>query len=257
MHSFANRVALITGAASGIGRQLARTLSSEGAAIAAIDLQSEPLEHLAAELAGKRFAWAIADVTDRAALREAVGKLHEQVGPTDLLIASAGIGYATSALEFHVEEFEAHIRVNLIGVANSFDAVLPSMLARRQGHLVAISSLASYRGLPRMAGYCASKAGVNALLDAFRMELKPQGIAVTTICPGWIRTPMTANLDMELPHLMEVEDAARRIVDSIRRGRSFDAFPRPSARRVRVLRWLPCPISDWLAARALRNLEKK
>jgi NAD(P)-dependent dehydrogenase (short-subunit alcohol dehydrogenase family) len=257
MHSFANRVALITGAGSGIGRQLAHTLAGEGAAIAAIDLQPEPLERLAAELPGKRTAWAVADVTDRTSLRQVVAKLHEQLGPTDLLIASAGIGFATSALDFRAEEFEAHIRVNLIGVANSFDAVLPAMLARRQGHLVAISSLASYRGLPRMAGYCASKAGVNALLDAFRMELKPQGIAVTTICPGWIRTPMTANLDVEQPHLMDVEDAARRIVDAIRRGRSFDAFPRRSARRVRVLRWLPCGVSDWLTTRTLRNLEKE
>src|SRR5207245_2000808 len=99
----------------------------------------------------------------------------------DLLIANAGIGIETSALAFRAEDIEAQIRVNLIGVANSIEAVLPAMLARRRGHLAAISSLASYRGLPKMAGYCASKAGVNALLDAVRVEVRSHGIAVTTI----------------------------------------------------------------------------
>lgn len=256
MPSFANRIALITGAGSGLGRQLALTLAAEGIAIAAVDLQQEPLDKLAADLPGKPFASAVGDVTDRTALNKAVVQLRERLGPIDLVIANAGIGMENSALSFRIEDFEAQVRVNLLGVANTFDAVLPEMLARKHGHLVAISSLASYRGLPKMAGYCASKAGVNALLDAFRMELKPQGIPVTTICPGWIRTPLTATIDVPQPHLMEVEDAARQIVEAIRQRLPFFAFPRPSVWRVRMLRWLPCGWSDWLAARAVRGLEK-
>src|SRR5262249_33481690 len=147
-------------------------------------------------------AWAVADVTNRPALCEAVAKVADRLGPIDLLFANAGIGRETSALAFRAEDIEAQVRVNLIGVANNAEGVLPSMLQRRQGHLVAISSLASYRGLPRMAGYCATKAGVNALLDSLRIELKPQGIAVTTICPGWIRTPLTDNIPVPKPYLM-------------------------------------------------------
>jgi NAD(P)-dependent dehydrogenase (short-subunit alcohol dehydrogenase family) len=257
MSSFVNRVALVTGAGSGIGRQLARTLSQEGAAIAAVDLQPEPLESLTAELKGQRVAAAVADVTDRAALGKAVARLREQLGGIDLLIASAGIGRETTALSMCADDIEAQVRVNLIGVANSIEAVLPDMIARRNGQLVAISSLASFRGLPRMAGYCASKAGLNALLEAFRVELKPFGIGVTTICPGWIRTPLTANINVPQSDLMEVEEAARRIVAAIRDRRRFYAFPPRIAWRLRLLGWLPSSAADWVIARALARLGRR
>jgi NAD(P)-dependent dehydrogenase (short-subunit alcohol dehydrogenase family) len=257
MTAFANQVALVTGAASGLGRQLALNLAAEGAIIAAVDLQAEALEKLAADLGGKGCAWAVADVTTFAALREAVDKLQDRLGPVDVLIASAGIGVETSAQDFHAADFEAVARVNLIGVANSVAAVLPGMLARRRGHLVAISSLASFRGLPRMAAYCAAKSGVNALMESLRFELKPSGIAVTTICPGWIRTPMTANLKLPMPNILEVEDAARRILDAVRRRRALYAFPWSSAWRVRLLRWLPPGLGDLLMGRMLRALEAK
>lgn len=256
MPAFTDRVALITGAGSGLGRQIALTLASEGAAVAAVDLHAEPLAALAHDLKGKPVSWAVGDVTDRASLRGAVAQLQEQTGPIDLLVANAGIGRETSALTYDAEAFEDIVRVNLLGVSNSIDAVLHGMLRRRRGHLVAISSLASYRGLPRMAGYCASKAGVNALMDAFRVELKPFGIDVTTICPGWIRTNLTAQLDVPMPQLMDAAEAARLIIDAVRRGLPFYAFPSQSARRVRLLRWLPCSLSDWLMHRVLRSLAK-
>jgi NAD(P)-dependent dehydrogenase (short-subunit alcohol dehydrogenase family) len=257
MASFANRTVLITGAGSGIGRQLALNLAAEGAAIAAVDRVPEALDTLEREMAGKPFARAVADVTDRATLREAVTGLEGSLGPPDLLIASAGIGSETSALDFKAEAIEDLIRVNLLGVANSIEAVLSGMIERQSGHLVAISSLASYRGLPKMAGYCASKAGVNALLDSLRIELKPVGIAVTTICPGWIRTPLTANVEAAQPFLMELDDAAGHILGAIRRRLPFYAFPRRAVRRVRLLRWLPSGLSDWLTDWGIRRLEQK
>jgi NAD(P)-dependent dehydrogenase (short-subunit alcohol dehydrogenase family) len=253
MNSFANRVVLITGAASGLGRQLAVTLAGEGAVIAAVDLAPEPLAQLEADLGGKRVASAVADVTDRAAHLAAAADLAQRLGPVDVLIACAGIGLETGADPFRAADVEAQIRVNLIGVANSIEAVLPGMLERGRGHLVGISSLASYRGLPRMAGYCASKAGLNALLDALRLEVQPRGVAVTTVCPGWIRTPLTANIRVPQPYLMEVEDAARHIVEVVRQRRPFVAFPPPAARRVGLLRWLPCGVSDWALRRLLRS----
>jgi NAD(P)-dependent dehydrogenase (short-subunit alcohol dehydrogenase family) len=257
MDAFAKRVALVTGAGSGLGRQLALTLARRGAVVAAIDLTEAPLVALTDELAALPSAWAVADVTDREALHAAVGRLQERLGPVDLLVANAGIGRETSALNFDAAGIEAHIRVNLLGVANSIEAVLPGMLERQRGQLVAISSLASYRGLPKMAGYCASKAGVNALMEAVRVEVQPLGIDVTTICPGWIRTPLIANIAVPKPYLMEVEDASRRIVEAIRTRRPFYAFPAPAARRVRVLRWLPCRVSDWALTRVLGSLARK
>jgi NAD(P)-dependent dehydrogenase (short-subunit alcohol dehydrogenase family) len=253
MDPFRDRVVLITGAGSGIGRQLALTLAGAGARIAGLDVQPEGLETLARDLAGKPFSSARADVTDRASVQAAVKTVEAALGPTDILIASAGIGRATPAATFSAEEVNAHIQVNLIGVVNSIDAVLPAMRERRTGHLVAISSLASYRGLPRMAGYCASKAGVNALMDALRVDLRPLGITCTTVCPGWIRTPMTAPLGLPPQIVLEVEEAARIIARGIENKKPFLAFPANMVRQCWLLRHLPRALSDWLTVRQLRR----
>jgi NAD(P)-dependent dehydrogenase (short-subunit alcohol dehydrogenase family) len=254
--AFAERMALVTGAGSGIGRQLALDLTAAGAAVAALDRDGASLEKLAGELAGRRFAWAVADVADRVGLQRAVGHLEEQVGPTDLLFANAGIGRETSALDFHAQDFEAMVRVNLLGVANSIETVLPGMLSRRRGQLVGISSLASYRGLPLMAGYCATKAGVNALLEGLRVELRPHGISVTIICPGWVRTPLTEAVGVPMPHLLEVAQASRLILRAVSQRKAFYAFPRPAVRQVRLLRWLPARLSDWIIERSWRKLRR-
>jgi short-subunit dehydrogenase len=136
-------------------------------------------------------------------------------------------------------------------------AVLPGMCERRRGHVAALSSLAAYRGLPRMAAYCASKAGVNALMDSFRVELRTYGIVCTTICPGWIHTPMTESLHLRGVKMLTVEDAARRILTTLQRRRAFVAFPAGNVWKCRVLRYLPRPAADWLARRLLeRSLRK-
>src|SRR5262249_1688927 len=146
MVSYAEKVVLITGAGNGIGRQLAHLFAEEGAHIAAVDCEGAALERLTDELKGRTIATAVADVTDLPRLREVVAELEGRLGPTDLLVASAGIGIETSALVFRAEDVAAQIQVNLIGVANTIDAVLPGMRRRRQGHLGVLSSLASYRG---------------------------------------------------------------------------------------------------------------
>lgn len=249
-------VALITGAASGIGRQLALDLGQDGYAIAALDLQPAGLQALAEELArrGVRHAWAAADVTDAAATAAAAAELEAKLGPIELLIASAGIGRETSGLDYRAADVAKVISVNLIGVSNTIAAVLPGMLARRRGHIAALSSVASFRGLPRMIAYSASKAGVNALLDGLRTELHDQGIAVTTLCPGWVRTPMTDQIKGKLRPLLEVAEASRHIRQALRHRRPFCAFPRGMALRLRLLTWLPRPWQDRLIRGMLARL---
>jgi NAD(P)-dependent dehydrogenase (short-subunit alcohol dehydrogenase family) len=254
---FADRVVLITGAGSGIGRQMALDLARDGALVAALDLKPDGLSTLAAELSDKRVATAVGDVTDRESLYPAVRDLERRLGPTDLLIANAGIGFATGADPYDAAGIEAQVRVNLIGVSNSIGAVLPGMIERKRGHLVAISSLASYRGLPKMAAYCASKSGVSALMESLRVELQPLGVNVTTICPGWIRTPLTENIDVPHPFMMDPAVAVGRILDAVRRRRPYFAFPGPSVRRVRLLRWLPAGASDWLVQRMMAAFAQK
>jgi NAD(P)-dependent dehydrogenase (short-subunit alcohol dehydrogenase family) len=254
MSEFSNKVALITGAGSGIGRQLSLMLAGEGATIGALDLNEASLVSLAEELKPTQVAWAQADVTDREVVVKTVGEISRKLGPIDLLIASAGLGFETSALQFKAADFETLIKVNLIGVANSVAAVLPAMLERRNGHLVGLSSLASYRGLPGMLGYCASKSGVNALFEGLRSELKDHGIAVTTICPGWIRTPMTASVQVPPTELMDLPVAAEQMMRAIRRRLPYFAFPKSAARQLALLKWLPCGISDSLTLRRMQGI---
>jgi NAD(P)-dependent dehydrogenase (short-subunit alcohol dehydrogenase family) len=254
MSFFSGKVVLVTGAGSGLGREMAIALAREGAAVAAIDIQAQSLASLRSEIPEScRFASAVADVCDRAALPTALAPLTARLGAIDIAIANAGIGFETSALAFQAEDIERHVQVNLIGVANTMAAVLPGMLERQQGHLVAISSVASFRGLPRMLGYCASKAGVNALMEGLRVELAPRGIRVTTVCPGWIRTPLTADLEVPPSELMEADEAARCILDAIRRGKAFLVFPRRTAWQARLLTYLPRRLSDRIVARLMQK----
>ena len=118
------------------------------------------------------------------------------------------------------------ITINVIGVVNSVAAVLPDMLKRGEGHLVAISSLASYRGMPKSGAYSASKAAVSTFFESLRVDLRRSGVTVTTIHPGFIRTPMTANRKKKLPFLLEVDDAACRIIRAIERRARTYAFRR-------------------------------
>jgi NAD(P)-dependent dehydrogenase (short-subunit alcohol dehydrogenase family) len=256
--SFTGRVVLITGAGSGIGRQLALELAERGAAIAALDLKAEPLESLDDELRSRDGVCAlqVGDVTDRPSLHRAVAAFRERLGPIDILVANAGVGIETTGFDWRGADVERVMAVNLVGVANSIEAVLPAMLERRSGQLVAISSVASYRGVPLLTAYCASKAGVNALMEGLRIELRRNGIACTTICPGWIRTPLTAQVHLPMPGILEVDDACRRIANAIEKRRLYYAFPARTRWSLQLLQWLPARISDWLVVHVLKRGHK-
>lgn len=240
-----------------MGRALSHLLARDGYVIAAIDQREGGLRSLADELQAKPFAWRVADVTDPAGLTQAVRELETQLAPIDVLIANAGIGLETTALDYNVEHMNRVMNVNLLGVSNSIGAVLPGMIQRRRGHLVAISSIASYRGLPRMLAYCASKAGVNAIMDGLRVELKPVGIDVTTICPGFVRTPMTENLEGKLEDLIDVETAAAEIAHAIRQRLPFHAFPRWMSWKLRFFLSWPLTWQDGLIRRRMNRINVK
>jgi short-subunit dehydrogenase len=246
---------MVTGAGGGLGRQLAILAAEHGVTVVGVDIREAGLKELADLLAARNqaFHWAVADVTDAQGLAARVHELEAKSGPLDLAIANAGIGKETSALALNAEDMAEVINVNLLGVANTLAAVLPGMIERKRGHVVAISSLASYRGLPRMLGYCASKSGVNALMEGARIELEPLGLKVSTICPGWIRTPLTEPLAKALPKMLSVEAAAAEIWRAIRAGKRFHAFP-PSM--VWQGRFLSCLPSRW-RDKAIRNIFKR
>jgi short-subunit dehydrogenase len=237
-------VAVITGASSGIGAALARRLASSGYQVGLIARRAERLEALSKEL-GDRAAVAIADVSVRPQIVAAIHQLADKLGPVDLLIANAGLGHKTRLEPFNVEEIEQVIRVNLLGVIYSLEAVLPRMLERRSGHLAAVSSVAAYKGMPGESGYCASKAAVNAFMEGLRIQVRDRGIAVTTICPGFIKSEMTAGYRFHMPFLLETDDAARRICRALERKTKVFNFPWQTACLMKLARWLP----DGLMAR--------
>jgi short-subunit dehydrogenase len=249
--SFAHRMAVITGASSGIGWELAKVLAVQGCKVGLIARRKENLETLSEQIrqTGATAAVASADVSDREQIHAAVAEIRRTLGPVDLLIANAGVGMPTLLSPVNIADVEKMIRVNLLGTIYTVEAVLPEMLERRQGHLAAISSLGAYKGLPGESGYCASKAAVNCYMEGLRIHLRDKGIAVTTICPGFIRTPMTAVNKFHMPWLLEPDEAARRIVGALARRRKVYNFPWQMNLLMKLTRWMP----DWIMARTMQD----
>jgi len=241
------RVAVVTGASSGIGRALARELAARGYAVGLTARRAERLTALAAEIdaAGGRAAWAAADAADRAQTHAALRALTDALGPVDLLVANAGVGISAPLLEPNAAAYEAMVAVNLLGPYYAFEAVAPAMVERGSGHLVAVSSLAAYVTAAGSGQYSATKAGLNRWMDSVRLELHGKGIAVTTINPGFIKTAMTADNDFEMPLLMSPEEAARRMADAIEKKKKVYDFPWRMGVAARLVARLP----DWVLRR--------
>ena len=250
---WSNKVVLITGASSGIGRGLALELARRGAKLGLVARRNELLQEIAAEISAEDKNGNVlilpADVQDANAMREAGQRLSSMLGPVDVLIANAGAGVTNSGAEFDAARLSSVVNVNVVGAANSVAAVLPEMLARGCGHLVVISSLAAYRGLPKSAAYCASKAGVSAMFESFRLDLEPRGINVTIIHPGFIKTAFTAGRKARLPWLMEVKEATDKILGAIEKRKKSYAFPWQLATIVRLGMIMPNSMYDWLSRR--------
>jgi short-subunit dehydrogenase len=249
-YNWKEKVVLITGASSGIGRGLAVELGRRGARLGLTARRAEELARVADEVsrAGGQALALPADVRRAEEIDGAAGRVREKWGRVDVLIANAGMSTTTAATRLDAAEAGDVITVNVIGVVNSVAAVLPDMLKRGDGHLVAISSLASYRGMPKSGAYSASKAAVSTFFESLRVDLRRSGVAVTVIHPGFIRTPMTANRKKKLPFLLEVDDAACRIIKAVERRARTYAFPWQLASLVRVIRHMPGALYDRLAS---------
>lgn len=249
--SRAYTTAVVTGASAGIGRAVAVALSRQGVRVGAVARRADKLDELAAEAKGFGGAieTAVADVGDRDAVRAAVQALRSTLGPIDLLFANAGVALPSGAASLNAASDEGMMRTNFLGAVYAIEAVLPEMLARRTGHIVGVSSLAAYKGLPGSAGYSASKAALNAYLEGLRIELRPTGVAVTCVCPGFVRTDMTAAKTHPMPFLMDADAAARRILRALPRRPAVYDFPK----RMRFLMWLAKWAPDRLMSRMVRG----
>jgi NAD(P)-dependent dehydrogenase (short-subunit alcohol dehydrogenase family) len=244
---------LITGASSGIGEALSLAYAKQGAILGLIARRGDLLGELAGrceEIGGIARSFPL-DVTDAAAIQKAAEDFRNEFGWVDILIANAGIGGNNPETRALLPDAVKKVfDINLLGAANSVGAVLPDMLEREKGHLVAISSLAGFRGLPKSAAYSASKAGMTAFFESVRLDVAHKGIDVTIIQPGFIKTPLTAGRHSKMPFLMELEDAIPHFVRAIEKRKRFAAFPWQLATLVRAGRIFPAWIYDRVAGRA-------
>jgi len=242
---------LITGASSGIGKGIALEIAARGAHLGLLARREELLNEIVNEATSKgvKAVAVTADVRDAKAVREAADRVRAELGPIDILIANAGIGTADHALRLTPEHAANVIGINVLGAVNSVAAVLPEMVERRQGRLVAMSSLAAYRGLAKSAAYCASKAALTSYFESLRIDLRDSGIGVTIIHPGFIKTDLTAGREAKMPYLMELDDGVRKIVSAIEREKKSYAFPWQLATIVRAGLIMPVAMYDWIAAR--------
>ncbi len=250
---------ILTGASAGIGRALALAYAQRGARLLLVARRENLLHELAGEIRklGGTAEILAADVADPGSADTAVALACERFGGVDMVLMNAGRGGPMFVDAFDAEEAEQVMRVNYFSIVRMVGAILPAMLTEQRGRIVAVSSLAAYRGMPGSGAYNASKAAVTIFMESIRTELRQRGIDVITIAPGFIRTDMTARNEFEMPFLMEADEAAERIVRAIDRRSSLYRFPLPTSLAVRVLSWLPNSIFDrlvhWGRSTALRR----
>jgi short-subunit dehydrogenase len=243
----------ITGASSGIGAALARQYAAQGATLGLVARRRDVLLQLVASLPNRANHKIYAlDVTDHAALAGAAADFIAAVGGADIVIANAGVSQGT--LTEHAEDlavFETILATNVSATVATFAPFIGAMKAQSTPcRLVGIGSVAGIRGLPGAGAYCASKAAVLSYCESLRLELKPHGIRVVTLAPGYIDTPMTRQNAYRMPFLMPVERFAAQAARSIAAGTSYRVIPWQMGVVAKLLRALPNWLYDAAFAKA-------
>ena len=243
----ASRV-FITGASSGIGAAFAAHYARVGAELGLCARRLAPTQALLSNL-GTRGACYQADVTDSKALQAAASDFIARFGPPDIVIANAGVGAGTlteNADDLAV--FRTIMDTNVLGIVTTFQPFVAAMRERRSGTLVGIASVAGIRGLPGHGAYCSSKAGVIAYCESLRGELRPFGVGVVTILPGYIDTPLTRGNRYSMPFLMPAAAFADRAHAAIVAGTSYRVIPWQMGIVAKLMRALPNALFDRLLA---------
>lgn len=235
---------LITGASSGIGAALARRYAAAGVRLTLQGRNAARLTEVAeaCRSAGAEVAGAHGDVTARDRMADWV-RAADAEAPLDLVIANAGITARSGATAADV------LATNVAGVLHTVEPALPLMQARRRGQIALMSSLASFRGSPRAAAYCASKAAVRVWGEGLRARMRPHGVRVSVICPGFVATPMTASNAYPMPFMVPAPRAAEIIARGLADDRPRIAFPWPMYALARLVAALPPDLADRLLER--------
>jgi len=234
-------IAWITGASTGIGRALCLSLAVRGWTVAASARDEAKLDTLAGETAneaGSIHGFPL-DVTDRAAAAAMRERIEDRLGPIDLAVLNAGTHKPMPVRKFSAETVQGLIDVNLMGIANCLEGLLPGFIDRQRGRIMLVASVAGYRGLPTAAAYGASKAAVINMGEALRPELLRHGVILQVVNPGFVKTPLTDKNTFAMPFLIDAETAAHRMVKALERRRFEVTFPKRFTWLLKLGRCLP------------------
>jgi short-subunit dehydrogenase len=244
----------LTGASSGLGEALARHYAGGGATLALFARREAELARLAAALAPATVVTYAGDVREAADLARAGSDFVARFGVPDVVIANAGISRGTLTDEpDDLPAFRAIFETNVLGIVHTFAPFVRAMREARHGALVGIASVAGFRGLPGSGAYCGSKSAAITYLESLRVELRGSGVAVVTVCPGFIATPLTARNPYRMPFLLAPDQAARLVARAIARRKRFYVLPWQMALVGKALRCAP----RWLFDRAVAGRERK
>ncbi len=227
----------ITGGTTGIGMELAKIYIHMGWKVGVCGREKTKfLENFATDQ--DKVSFYQVDVSNRDQLKAAVHEFSHSIG-LDLMIANAGIGYKYKTKIPDFEYSYKMVNINLLGVMYAFEAALDHMIPRSKGQLVAMSSIAGYNGLPGASAYSATKAAVTKYCESLTLDLRPFGIYVTTICPGFVDTPLTKQNSHPMPFIMPADRAAQKMVKAITKKKMIFATPFLMATAVRLISMLP------------------
>ena len=256
--NFTNKVVLLTGASSGIGYSLAKSLPKENCSLALISRRKNILKQLETELKNRRnrvISYSC-DVSNIDEVRETYSQIKNDFGKVDIAILNAGISHRADVKNYSAEIAEKIFNVNVFGIINFVEQLLPEFLERREGIIVGVSSLAEVRGFPKSGFYNASKSAASLLLESLRIELKPFGVKVITIKPGFVRSPMTDKNDFRMPFLMDLDEATNSIIKGLRKEKQIIQFPLPIVFGAKIMKLLPNWLFDYLMSKPLPARKK-
>ena len=231
------RVVWITGASTGIGAEIAKQLAEQDVIVATSARKVDVL-NAAAKLNSNLKPYPL-DVTDAAAVATTFAQIENDLGAVDLIIAGAGTYAPLHLDQFKAEAFQSTYQVNYLGVINVLAAILPTFRAKKSGHIAWIASVAGYIGLPQAASYGPTKAALINLAECLQPDLAVEGITTSIINPGFVKTPLTAQNDFDMPFLMEVEDAARLTIAGLAKKKFEIAYPWKFVWILKALQLLP------------------
>ncbi|RAU17633.1 hypothetical protein DN062_11530 [Nitrincola tibetensis] len=237
------RCTWITGGGSGIGLALAQQLAGQGRVVVITGRDarrlSQACQTINDTLSSARVHYKVLDVTSTQAVAECVDEIEENQGLIELAVLNAGDHFANGLDDFSVVPFRQLFDVNVFGVLNCFEALLPRFKARNAGHIAVTASVAGYQGLPMASAYGASKAAIIHACEALYFELRLTPIKLQVINPGFVKTPLTDKNTFEMPFLVEPEQAAKAIIKGLKTHQFEIAFPTPFVLILKTLKHLP------------------